>query len=259
MQACEAVGKLFLSRIISLELRDALNHYTKLASSFPTRSGHHRTLSDSSPFSSRMCSLGFVTIPYSAWEPNKLTSASAYNHSRWIPSPPFSVYWGRAIFSPLVYAHLRRSLFPEAKPCPSFPHWALEFAGSLKLFQASWWILTHIPQTWITEEENVKSSELYLPRALLGGWLSPYGSFQTTCLIFFSCFPGSYRSEDPPWRSQLLHLDQAWSSVPPTQLTLHDSFHFNGESSTAHDQILDAKKSQHLLKVSPQAWRNYVL
>lgn len=145
MQACEAVGKLFLSRVLSPELRDALNHYTKLASSFPTRSGHHRTLSDSSPFPSRMCSLGFVTIPYSAWEPNTLTSASLYNHSRWIPSPPFSVYWGRAIFSPLVYAHLRRSLFSEAKPCPSFPHWALEFAGSLKIFQASWWILNTHP------------------------------------------------------------------------------------------------------------------
>lgn len=65
------------------------------------------------------------------------------------------------------------------------------------------------------------------------------------------------------WRSsmtsQLLHLDQVWSLVPPTQVTLRVSFSFNGEISIAHDQILDAKKSQHLLKVSPQAWQKYVL
>lgn len=170
------------------------NRYAKLASSFPTRSGHRHTPSDFGPFASRMCSLGFVTTPYSAREPSELTSASVYNHRKWIPSPPFSCIlrssWGQAIFSLLVYADLQRSSFPEAKHCPAFSHRALEFAESLKLFQASWWILTHIPQTGITEEQEVKLSELYLPRGLLGGWLAPYGSFQTTCLFFFSCFPG---------------------------------------------------------------------
>lgn len=82
---------------------DALNRYAKLASSFPTRSGHHRTLSDSSPFASRMCSLGFVTIPYSARKPSELTSASEYNHSRWIPCPPFScILRSSHLFSPCL-------------------------------------------------------------------------------------------------------------------------------------------------------------
>lgn len=149
---------------------DALNRYAKLASSFPTRSGHHRTLSDSSPFASRMCSLGFVTIPYSARKPSELTSASEYNHSRWIPCPPFScILRSSHLFSPCL-CRPPKELVSQSEALPFFfPHRALEFAGSLKLLQASWWILTHIPQTWITEEEEVKSSELYLPRALLGG------------------------------------------------------------------------------------------